>query len=204
MTNVLDRRFILLIFVMPTDNIQMKSVLGEDVANLKVEDNNIERDQKDIIRYCEKAIEAYTQSLKACDLERSPKLYAMIQSNLANIYVRLGDIKDKAENYKKAIDAYNEALKSNSISQFPVEYAIIQFNLGNTYSKLADLEEQNRNKYSEKAIEAYSESLKVFTRESFPTYYVTIQNNIGNEYGKLAGVENIAISINNAKYGNLM
>jgi hypothetical protein len=85
-----------------------------------------------------------------------------------------------------------------------VEYATIQSNLGNTYSKLACLEDQDRNKCSEKAIEAYNESLKVFSRESFPMYYVLIQNNLGNEYGKLAGVENIALSITNAKYGSLM
>lgn len=195
----------MLIYVIHTETAQTDhTVRKEDILKLKNEGNNTEKDSKDIVKYCEKAMDAYIQSLKACDIEHSPKLYAMTQCNLANIYAKLADIKEKAENYKKAIEAYGEALKSSTLDQFPVEYATIQSNLGNTYSKLACLEDQDRNKCSEKAIEAYNESLKVFSRESFPMYYVLIQNNLGNEYGKLAGVENIALSITNAKYGSLM
>jgi len=173
------------------------------VVRLKNDGSDLVKDNKEIVKYCEKAIEAYTESMKAQGIERSPRSLALVQSNLGNIYLRLAEVSDNAANYKKAIESYREALKFSTAEEFPVEYATIQSNLANTYSKLAGVEDKDNEKFSEKAIEAYREALKVYTPESFPTYYAIIQNNLGNEYGRLAGVENTAFSIDSVKYGSL-
>ena len=64
---------------------------------------------------------------------------------LGNIYWKISNYKDKAENCKKAIKAYEEALKVYTFARFPIQYAMTQNNLGTAYRTLAEVEDKAEN-----------------------------------------------------------
>jgi tetratricopeptide (TPR) repeat protein len=70
---------------------------------------------KDKAENCEKAIQAYQESLKVRTLEDFPMQYAMTQNNLGIAYGTLAKMKDKAENCNKAIQVFQESLKVRTL-----------------------------------------------------------------------------------------
>ncbi|MBO8131938.1 MAG: tetratricopeptide repeat protein [Candidatus Marinimicrobia bacterium] len=119
------------------------------------------------------------------NLEKKERAYAFFL--LGDVYNKLSNYKETAENRKKAIKAYKEALKVITFERFPVQYAMIQNNLGIAYGTLAEVEDTVEN--CEKAIKAYNEALKVYTHNFFPMDYAMTQNNLGTAYRKLAEVK---------------
>ena len=98
------------------------------------------------------AIERYNKALEACNLERYPDTFALIQNNLGIAYVKLASIKDAEKNLIKAINAYKEALKIRTIKTHPLKYFLLQKAIGDAYYQLSLFKE---------ALDAYQRFLQI-------------------------------------------
>jgi tetratricopeptide (TPR) repeat protein len=140
--------------------------------------------------YAHIAKRAYEYLLGRLTIEGSPRLYAITQNNLGNVYLKLAEVEDKAGNCRRAIKAYEEALRVHTLDKFPVDYGMAQNNLGGAYDRLAEVQDKAKN--CRRAIEAYHEALKVRTLQRSPMDYAMTQNNLGAAYQGLAEVEDKA------------
>ncbi|MBD2094455.1 CHAT domain-containing protein [Trichocoleus sp. FACHB-591] len=126
----------------------------------------------------ELAITAYKIILNVFERGQAPKLWAVIQNNLAAAYYsRIRG--DRADNIEQAITAYQLALQVRTREAFPDDWAMTQNNLATAYS---DRIRGDRADNIEQAITAFQLALQVRTREAFPEQWATTQNNLATAY----------------------
>lgn len=99
--------------------------------------------------YCRLALESCNNALRIYSLQESGRLYATAQNNLANVYLALGHLRqkaeDKAENCLRAILAAQKALKVFNLEDAPEDYGEAKGILWMAHMNLAEIEYPSEN-----------------------------------------------------------
>ena len=138
------------------------------------------------------------KTLKYTDIKIFPAIWAMLQINLGNTYLRR-IAGDRKENIETAINCCKLALKVNTRHANPLEWADIQTDLGNAYQKRIA---GDRKENIETAINCCKLALEVRTLQAYPLEWSDIQRDLGSAYSqRIAGdrKENIETAINRCK-----
>lgn len=114
------------------------------------------------------AVAAYQRALLRLTRNEWPCEYAVIQCNLASIYLQRRP--PSAVHESLALQALESALGALDRNRHPSEFAMVQNNLGNA---LQSVSVGNRADNLDKAIKAYDEALRIRTREADPMAYAT-------------------------------
>lgn len=150
----------------------------------------------------ELAIVAYQAALKFYQPTTFPKDWAMLQSNLANVF-RDRVLGNRQQNIEQAIATYNLALEVITRTKYPYIWGNVQRNLGIAHANRqppAQITDRAgfRTKNLEQAIACYKRALAVHTREQYPQDWAAVNNNLGDTYhSRLMGdkADNIEIAI---------
>ena len=117
--------------------------------------------EKEVMECCRLAQEACNNALRIFSLQESARFYATAQNNLANVYLVLGNLRqkaeDRAENCLRAILAAQKALEALTLEDSPEDYGEAQGILWMAYLNLAEIEYPSEN--SALALEACEERL---------------------------------------------
>lgn len=114
------------------------------------------------------AVAAYQRALRVFGKAAHPCEYAVIQSNLATIYLQRRPSSPLHE--RLAVEALESALAALDRRRHPREWGMVQNNLGNALQSIAT-EQPTEN--LRRAIEAYDAALQVRTRERAPLDYAS-------------------------------
>ena len=181
-------------------DLQQARAIASDVVNFS---NLIsEFPAGDKVSNLEIALVGYQAALKVYQPTLFPQDWAVVQSNLANVW-RDRLIGNRQENIRRAIALYQLALEVVTADNNPRLWGNIQRNLGIAYSyKLqgdyATAYPTDRSKNIEKAIAAYQRALAVHNLDDFPQEWAASHNNLGDIYQqRLVGdkEENLEIAI---------
>lgn len=150
----------------------------------------------------ELAIVAYQAASKVYQPTTFPKDWAMLQSNLANVY-RDRVLGSRRENIEQAIATYNLALEVITREKYPYIWGNTQRNLGIAYGQREPAPQAEdratfRTKNIEQAIACYNRALAVHTWEQYPQDWAACHNNLGDIYpNRLVGdkADNIETAI---------
>lgn len=156
----------------------------------------------DRVSNLEIALIGYQAAIKVYQPTLFPQEWAVVQSNLANVW-RDRLIGNRQENITKAIALYQLALEVLTEQNNPRLWGNIQRNLGIAYGyKLegdyATAYPTDRSENIEKAIAAYHRALSVHNIDDFPQEWAASHNNLGDIYQqRLVGdkEENLEIAI---------
>ena len=101
--------------------------------------------QKNDLKICEHAIDAYEKALLVYTQEHYPILRARVMRSLGFVYAALADLVNRAKNLKQSTLCWEEFLTIFSLTAAPEEHAFIQNELCCAYRKLAELESRQEN-----------------------------------------------------------
>jgi len=105
--------------------------------------------EEEIEECCRQALEACNNALRIYSRQESARFYATAQNNLANVYLTLGKLRQKAENRAenclRAILAAQKALEALTLEDSPEDYGEAQGILWMAYLNLAEIEYPSEN-----------------------------------------------------------
>jgi tetratricopeptide (TPR) repeat protein len=123
------------------------------------------------------AIAIFREALDELSRERAPENWAMVQNDLGNALVRLGERESGTARLEEAVSAYRAALEEHKRERVPMKWATTQNNLGVALQTLG--ERGTGTSQLVEAVEAYRKALEERTRERTPLEWAMTQNNLG-------------------------
>lgn len=135
----------------------------------------------------EEAIDAFQEALQVYTHVRWPREWAMIQVNLGNAHLKLGERTFSSEHLQEAVRSFRNALLECSHRRIPMEWAMIQVSMGMTLIQLG--EGDSDPEHFREAQEAFHEALHVFTREKDSVLCAEIPNPLAAMYKYIGGSE---------------
>jgi tetratricopeptide (TPR) repeat protein len=116
--------------------------------------------------------------LEMAEREQVPLDWAVIQNNLGNALVTLGERDSGTARLEEAVAAYRAALEERTRERVPLQWAMTQNNLGSALSRLGERESGTAR--LEQAVAAYRAALEERTRKRAPLDWAMTQTNLGS------------------------
>lgn len=129
----------------------------------------------------EEAIDALEESLQVYTHVRWPREWAMIQTNLGNAQLKLGEKKPTNEPLHASVRSLRNALLELNPKRVPIESAMVQISVGIALMQLGEREQ--RDEYFHEAQEAFHEASLIFAREKEPIPWSRVPDSLRSLYG---------------------
>ncbi|MCC6711994.1 MAG: hypothetical protein IT344_01400 [Candidatus Dadabacteria bacterium] len=131
-----------------------------------------------------RAIDSFTQALRAYDVNGSPAEYAEIRKQMGLAYSGLARTNGDPDYYVRSVRAFREALSFYNLEFCPGAYGFIKRNLASAYEGLSAVSDKIAN--TAHAAAAYEEALRYYTYERSPEEHTSILVRLGPIYQLLA------------------
>ena len=109
--------------------------------------------------------------------EQAPRLWAMMQMNLAIALATLGEREPGTGHLEEAVSGYQLVLQEMTRERVPLQWAMTQMNLGFALFRLG--ERESGTERLEEAVSASRLALEEMTRERSPLEWARVQLNLG-------------------------